>query len=140
MNSFRGRINEQKINFTPDNTIKYVVEGMVYGSLNGFLFKYKDNLMNSLSAFSIQVIWAHEMYHVYSAGSGALKSNDADHALMVKDLVYKDFLKEAFPGHDPAFYDALVYAGTIGSPVFEELSDEKQELLLNFFEKNNIYK
>lgn len=77
MNSFRGRLNENKINFTPDNTIKYVVEGMVYGSLNGFLFKYKDNLMNSLSAFSIQVIWAHEMYHIYSAGSGALKSNDA---------------------------------------------------------------
>ncbi len=46
----------------------------------------------------------------------------------------------AFSGYDPAFYDALVYAGTIGSPVFEELSDEKQELLLNFFEKNNIYK
>ena len=45
-----------------------------------------------------------------------------------------------FPGHGPAFYGALVYAGTIGSPVFEELSDEKQELLLNFFEKNNIYK
>ncbi len=70
---------------------------------------------------------------------GALKSNDADHALMVTDPVYKDFLKEAFPGHDPAFDDALVYAGTIESPVFEELSDEKQKLLLDLFKQYNIY-
>lgn len=41
----------------------------------------------------------------------------------------------AFPGHDPAFYDALVYAGTIGSPVFEELSEEAIDTLKNFSKK-----
>ncbi len=70
---------------------------------------------------------------------GALKSNDADHALMVTDPVYKDFLKEAFPGHDPAFYDALVYAGTLGSPVFKELSRKEKDVIKNLFDKYDVY-
>ena len=57
---------------------------------------------------------------------------------MVKDPVYKEFLKEAFPGHDPAFYDALVYAGTIGSPVFKELSFKEQKEIKDLFKLNNV--
>ena len=45
----------------------------------------------------------------------------------------------AFPGHDPAFYDALVYAGTIGSPVFKELSFKEQKEIKDLFKLNNVY-
>ena len=58
---------------------------------------------------------------------------------MVTDPVYKDFLKAAFPGHDPAFYDALVYAGTIGSPVFDHLSKDEKFEILEIFRKYEVY-
>ena len=45
----------------------------------------------------------------------------------------------AFPGHDPAFYDALVYAGTLGSPVFKELSRKEKDVIKNLFDKYDVY-
>lgn len=45
----------------------------------------------------------------------------------------------AFPGHDPAFYDALVYAGTLDSPVFDELSPEEKLKIFGLFNKYDIY-
>ena len=45
----------------------------------------------------------------------------------------------AFPGHDPAFYDALVYAGTLDSPVFKELSDDEKFEILEIFRKYEVY-
>lgn len=45
----------------------------------------------------------------------------------------------AFPGHDTVFYDALVYAGTLDSPVFNELSDDEKFEILEIFRKYEVY-
>jgi hypothetical protein len=98
---------------------------------------YLTNLDNGT-----KIIIAHEMYHVYKIETGPANqtgANDYHHILMVLDPDYKAMLTEIFPGHDDAYYDMLKYAGTVGSPIFDNLPEAEQNAIRLFFTNNGIY-
>ena len=64
--------------------------------------------------------------------------SDSDHAEQVSDPNFMAWLRMTFPDYSDDEYELLKYAGTPGSPVFENLSDEKKEEIENFLRNENI--
>lgn len=58
---------------------------------------------------------------------------------MVGDEEYMNFIEDVIPGHSDEFYYNMSYAGTIGSPVYDDLNTDKKDELEAFFIKNKIY-
>lgn len=89
------------------------------------------------------IIFAHEIDHISRFEKNEVSevlsnTNDDHHKSMVNDSGYKDFLKQAIPDKESKFYDNIVYAGTVGSPVYDNLSEKKRTALEKFFDDNKI--
>ena len=138
---FQNLINLQKIFFVPTTT----------GTSDPIIFKYSDGTyqvkfnynptyFDSQTFFGQEVICIHEMYHIYreTNPSNIGTDNDIDHSYMISDPQYLAWLKEAFPGCSDSFYNDLRYAGTIGSPVWNSLSQAEKDRLITFFQTNGI--
>jgi len=80
------------------------------------------------------------MYHIYRETNPSIigSDNNTDHSYMISDPQYLAWLKEAFPGCSDSFYNDLRYAGTIGTPVWDSLSQAEKDRLKKFFDDNNI--
>ena len=116
-----------------------VVDG-VFNKTDGSMIWYFDpTQINGLSDFAIQIIWIHEFEHYYLDTHNSVTGNDIDHANMITDPNYLNWLKEEFPGHTDDYYNDLKYAGTLTSPVYQNLSDDCKDELEIFFKDNNIY-
>lgn len=89
-----------------------------------------------------KMIIAHELYHFYKIENGPENeagANDYHHSMMILDTAYRAMLMEIFPDHDEAYYDMLRFAGTVGSPIFEDLPQAERTAILDFFTANGIY-
>jgi len=115
-----------------------VVDGAFNKANNTMIWYFDPAQINVLSDFATQVIWIHEFEHYYLDNNNTIIGNDIDHANMVTDPNYFNWLKEEFPGYTDDFYNNLKYAGTVNSPVFLNLSTDCQNDLYNFFIKYKI--
>lgn len=100
-------------------------------------------LLGKADGITSLIIFVHEIDHISRFEKNEVSTilsntNDDHHKSMVNDSGYKDFLKEAIPNKDKEFYDNAVYAGTVGSPVYDNLSEEKRLSLNEFFDDNKI--
>ncbi|MDD4191551.1 MAG: hypothetical protein PHI28_09470 [Mangrovibacterium sp.] len=89
-----------------------------------------------------KMIIAHEMFHFYKIETGPANqagANDYHHSLMVLEPDYRAMLKEIFPGFTEAEYDMLRFAGTLGSPIFDDLPQAERTAIIDFFITNGIY-
>lgn len=104
---------------------------------------------------STKMIIAHELYHFFKVETGfgnGYNANDQHHTQMVMDSDYRSMLMEIFPGHEQDsnnfyntttgeqwdYYGMLRFAGTIGSPIFNDLAQADQDALIDFFDRNGI--
>lgn len=111
----------------------------------GYKFYFDSKAINKGSERGVTMVGVHELFHINNIDNKGvdLSSNNAmnnrDHADMVSDPEYLDWLKVLVPGKDDEYYENLRYAGTIGSPVFDDLDEKRQRELKKFFRNNKIY-
>lgn len=135
--SFLKAYDDKRIYFVPQREPDRIVDMMIYKSLPAkYKFRYDYHEYPYLSTDARKAIILHEMYHIFK---GLDTDNDHDHEEMTKDPVYLHALEKIFPDESLAFYGHMAYAGTMGSPVFEELPLNKQDELIDFFHRYKIY-
>ncbi|MGL5788249.1 MAG: hypothetical protein ACRCX4_15765 [Bacteroidales bacterium] len=134
---FLKAYQDKRIYFVPQRDPDRIVDMMIYKS-DPLKYKFRYDIYEYpyLSAGARKAIIIHEMYHIFK---GQNTDNDHDHEEMTKDPVYLHALEKLFPDKTLSFYDLMAYAGTMGSPVFEELPLNKQDELIDFFHRNKIY-
>ena len=133
-----GRIT---VNSSTSNPIFYVTFTMNAEGKWIYTIAMNPNNLTNLDNGTKMII-AHEMYHFYKIGTGPANqagANDYHHALMVLDSDYSSMLMEIFPGHDSAYYDMLRFAGTPGSPIFDNLPQAERDAIQQFFIANGFY-
>lgn len=89
-----------------------------------------------------KLVIGHEVYHIHRFENGGYygtETNAKHHEQMVNDPLYKDMLKELIPGQTEDFYNKAIYAGTPGTPIFDNLTKAEQDAITAFFEKNGIH-
>lgn len=134
---FLQAYQSRQIYFVPQKHPDRIVDLVVYkGSPLRYKFRYDYKEYQALPSDARKAIIIHEMYHIYR---GLNSNNDHDHEEMTKDPLYLQALEKIFPDRPFSFYDQMSYAGTIGSPVFEQLSLNHQNELIDFFHRNKIY-
>ncbi|MGL4779735.1 MAG: hypothetical protein ACRCXN_02725 [Bacteroidales bacterium] len=134
--NFINAINERNINFIPATNTDRIVTLKIYkGDHFRFKFIYDYDLFKQLSEKTIELILLHEVYHMYKGNNS---ENEKDHEEMSKDPLYLEALKIVFPNESDQFYQMAQYAGTVGSPVFEDLPYEKQDELIALFHRYNV--
>ena len=134
--NFITALNDRSINFVPAaNTDRIVTLKIYKGDEMKFKFIYDYDLFKQLPQQTIELILLHEMYHMYKGNNS---ENEKDHEDMSKDPLYLDALKKLFPDQSDQFYEMAQYAGTVGSPVFEDLPFEKQDELIALFHRYQV--
>lgn len=134
--NFITALNERRINFVPATNTDRIVTLKIYkGNEMKFKFIYDYDLFKQLPQQTIELILLHEMYHMYKGNNS---ENEKDHEDMSKDPLYLDALKKLFPDQSDQFYEMAQYAGTVGSPVFEDLPFEKQDELIALFHRYQV--
>ncbi|MGL5731038.1 MAG: hypothetical protein ACRCX5_07940, partial [Bacteroidales bacterium] len=135
-NNFINAINERNINFVPATNTDRIVTLKIYkGDHFKFKFIYDYDLFKQLSEQTIELILLHEVYHMFKGNDS---ENEKDHEEMSKDPLYLEALKTVFPNESEQFYQMARYAGTVGSPVFENLPYAKQDELIALFHRYNV--
>jgi len=136
---FQGLLNNLKVTFIPNSsgtcgakTVKYV-DGNVEVA-----FYYDPVFTESLDYEALKAVCIHELYHIYIDTNNTGRTDDLDHSSMISDPDYVAWLQQAIPGKDAAFYQKLKYLGTIGSTVWNNLSQADRDSLIQFFEDNNF--
>lgn len=104
---------------------------------------YMDpNYFSDPSSNGTKALVAHELYHFFlfeTESGNQANINNYHHSRMVDSPEYKTMLRDMFYGHGDEYYDTLSYAGTIGTPTFENLEPRVKEEIINFFIRNEIY-
>lgn len=134
--NFITAINGRNINFVPSTNSDRIVTLEIYkGDQFQFKFIYDYDLFKQLTEQTIELILLHEVYHMYKGNDS---ENEKDHEEMSKDPLYLKALKTVFPNESDQFYQMAQYAGTVGSPVFEDLPYEKQDELIALFHRYQV--
>lgn len=135
--SFLKAYKSRNIYFVPQKYPERIVDLVVYkGKPLKYKFRYDYKEFPYLSEAARKAIIIHEMYHIFK---GSNSNNDRDHEAMTTDPLFLNALKKIFPDENTYFYENMSFAGTIGSPVFEHLTSNKKDELINFFHRYNIY-
>lgn len=82
------------------------------------------------------MVSVHEIWHLYKFEKGEVngaQTNAEHHQSMIDNPDYKNMIKDLFPDKSDEFHNNARYAGTIGTPVFDNLSKENQKELMDFF-------
>lgn len=122
-----GRVAETAIRFDP-----------ITGKATRVEIHFNPSIINSLNRPAVDLIMVHEMFHIYYEVTFGKNSNDGDHYQMIYNPYYVQCLKQVFYGSD-SYFEKLKYAGTQGSPVYDDLPAERQEELIEFFKEKQIY-
>lgn len=135
--SFLNAYKSRNIYFVPQKNPDRIVDLVVYkGDPLKYKFRYDYKEFPYLPEQARKSIIIHEMYHIFK---GSASDNDHDHEAMTTDPLFLNALKKIFPDEKEYFYENMSYAGTIGSPVYEHLTSNKKDELINFFHRYNIY-
>lgn len=123
------RIADTKLLLYPDRTI------------GRYDMRFKKGDFDLLKGVAKCLVILHEYYHVFRFIHDGLSPsmtnddyNNSQHATMVNDPMWRQWLEELFPRLSDEEIDMLIYAGTEGSPVFERLDEDVKKKITDFFE------
>ena len=133
-------ISRNRLPFTKNNKQKTfrtrIQRDKQTGKIKAILgFEYNEEYLSSLSENGLLLVLLHEYIHAYRAINGFDFSHDA----MINDPMYLEGIKNIFPGGSDFFYDAMRYAGCPDADGFNNLSDERQNIILDIIDRK-IYK
>ncbi|MCD8185444.1 MAG: hypothetical protein LUD68_03020 [Rikenellaceae bacterium] len=152
----QAMLNGQTLNFASHENFPCLM-GLLPASAEVINFWYNPNELNSITEHGLTVACLHEMYHLYRFDNGTwrienwfgltsdqqqallITINQNDHQAQVNDPNYLEWLKEALPGSPDSEYDYLRYAGTIGTPVFDDLSSSRKNEISSWLLKNGFF-